>query len=45
MRVGSTKITESYAALVDSSLSVRAYWPKAAIIDDSWTPPPVQPAR
>jgi hypothetical protein len=26
----------------DFSLFMRAYWPKAAIIDSSWTPPPVQ---
>jgi hypothetical protein len=26
----------------DFSLYVRAYWPKAAITDGSWTPPPVQ---
>jgi hypothetical protein len=25
----------------DFSLYVRAYWPKAAILDGSWTPPPV----
>jgi hypothetical protein len=25
----------------DFSLYVRAYWPKAAVIDGSWTPPPV----
>jgi hypothetical protein len=26
----------------DFSLYVRAYWPEAAILDGSWTPPPVQ---
>jgi len=26
----------------DFSLYVRAYWPKAATTDGSWTPPPVQ---
>lgn len=26
----------------DFSLYVRAYWPKAAITDGSWTPPPVE---
>jgi hypothetical protein len=26
----------------DFSLYVRAYWPKVAITDGSWTPPPVQ---
>jgi hypothetical protein len=26
----------------DFSLYVRAYWPKAAVIDGSWTPPPAQ---
>jgi hypothetical protein len=26
----------------DFSLYVRAYWPKAPILDGSWTPPPVQ---
>jgi hypothetical protein len=26
----------------DFSLYVRAYWPKAAVLDGSWTPPPVQ---
>jgi hypothetical protein len=26
----------------DFSLFVRAYWPKAAVLDGSWTPPPVQ---
>jgi hypothetical protein len=29
----------------DFSLYVRAYWPKAAITDGSWTPPPVQRAN
>ncbi|MFL5157750.1 MAG: DUF1214 domain-containing protein [Microvirga sp.] len=28
----------------DFSLYMRAYWPKAAILDGSWTPPPVQRA-
>jgi hypothetical protein len=28
----------------DFSLYVRAYWPKAAVIDGTWTPPPVQRA-
>jgi hypothetical protein len=23
------------------SLYIRAYWPKATILDGSWTPPPV----
>jgi hypothetical protein len=26
------------------SLFVRAYWPKAAVLDGSWTPPPAQKA-
>jgi hypothetical protein len=26
----------------DFSLYVRAYWPKVAVIDGSWTPPPVK---
>jgi hypothetical protein len=26
----------------DFSLYIRAYWPKASIMDGSWTPPPVQ---
>jgi hypothetical protein len=26
----------------DFSLFIRAYWPKAAVIDGSWTPPPVR---
>jgi hypothetical protein len=26
----------------DFTLYVRAYWPKAAVIDGTWTPPPVQ---
>jgi hypothetical protein len=26
----------------DFSLFIRAYWPKVAVIDGSWTPPPVQ---
>lgn len=26
----------------DFSLYVRAYWPKAAVLDGSWTPPPVE---
>jgi len=29
----------------DFSLYVRAYWPKAAITDGSWTPPPVTRAQ
>ena len=29
----------------DFSLYVRAYWPKAGILDGSWTPPPVQRAN
>ena len=28
----------------DFSLYIRAYWPKVAILDGSWTPPSVQPA-
>jgi hypothetical protein len=28
----------------DFSLYVRAYWPKAAVIDGTWVPPPVQNA-
>ncbi len=28
----------------DFSLYVRAYWPKAEVVDGSWTPPPVQRA-
>jgi hypothetical protein len=27
----------------DFSLFIRAYWPKIAVIDGSWTPPPVLP--
>ena len=26
----------------DFSLFMRAYWPKVAVTDGSWTPPPVQ---
>jgi len=26
----------------DFSLYIRAYWPKAAVLDGSWTPPPVE---
>jgi hypothetical protein len=26
----------------DFSLFMRAYWPKAEVIDGSWTPPPVR---
>ncbi|HSZ50725.1 MAG TPA: DUF1214 domain-containing protein, partial [Caulobacteraceae bacterium] len=26
----------------DFSLYVRAYWPKPAVLDGSWTPPPVE---
>jgi hypothetical protein len=26
----------------DFSLFIRAYWPQAAVIDGSWTPPPVE---
>ena len=26
----------------DFTLYVRAYWPKAAVMDGSWTPPAVQ---
>jgi len=26
----------------DFSLYVRAYWPKSAVTDGSWTPPPVE---
>jgi hypothetical protein len=26
----------------DFSLYLRAYWPKTAVIDGSWTPPPVE---
>ena len=29
----------------DFSLYVRAYWPKASVLDGSWTPPPVQRAN
>jgi hypothetical protein len=29
----------------DFSLFMRAYWPKAAIMDGSWTPPAVQPVN
>ena len=29
----------------DFSLYVRAYWPQPAILDGSWTPPPVEPRR
>ena len=28
----------------DFSLYVRAYWPKASVLDGSWTPPAVQKA-
>jgi len=26
----------------DFSLYVRAYWPKSAVTDGSWTPPPIE---
>jgi hypothetical protein len=26
------------------SLFIRAYWPKAAVLDGAWVPPPVQKA-
>jgi hypothetical protein len=29
----------------DFSLIVRAYWPKAAVLDGSWTPPAVEPVK
>jgi hypothetical protein len=29
----------------DFTLYMRAYWPKVAITDGSWTPPPVQPVK
>jgi hypothetical protein len=29
----------------DFSLYVRAYWPEPAILDGTWTPPPVEPRR
>ena len=29
----------------DFSLYVRAYWPKTAVTDGSWTPPPVERVR
>ena len=30
------------APTADFSLYVRAYWPKGAVTDGSWTPPPVE---
>jgi hypothetical protein len=29
----------------DFSLFVRAYWPKAAVLDGSWTPPAAEPVK
>jgi hypothetical protein len=29
----------------DFSLYLRAYWPKVAVTDGSWTPPGVQPVK
>jgi hypothetical protein len=28
----------------DFTLYIRAYWPKAAVLQGGWTPPPVVPA-
>ena len=29
----------------DFSLYIRAYWPKAAVLEGAWTPPPVENAN
>jgi hypothetical protein len=33
------------AAAGDFSITMRVYWPKPAMLDGSWTPPPVKQAQ
>jgi hypothetical protein len=37
--------TRKVLLATDFSLYVRAYWPKAAVLDGVWTPPGVQRAE